>query len=66
MKLEEFKDELNLAKELENRYNLTNYESIKLACELIKTWHIQSISDTLSPDLKYSFASTLFDLLESK
>lgn len=64
--LEVFEEELDLAMELKNRYYLSDYESIKLACELKKTRHIGSISDDISPVFNYSFASRLFDILESK
>lgn len=47
MKLEEFKEELDLAMELKNRYYLSDYESIKLAYELKRTLHIESILDEL-------------------
>lgn len=66
MKLEVFKEELDLAMELKNRYYLSDYESIKLAYELKKTWLIESISDELRSDLNETFASTLFDLLNNK
>lgn len=64
--LEAFECELDLAMELKTRYYLTDYESIKLAYELKRTRHIESISNELRSDLKETFASTLFDLLNNK
>lgn len=43
----EFEYELDLAMELKTRYYLTDYESIKLAYELKRTRHIESILDEL-------------------
>lgn len=47
----EFEYELDLAMELKTRYYLSDYESIKLAYELKRTRHIESILDELRSDL---------------